>query len=85
MLDDSHIQAPLAPFMGQVPEASAWFTWALAQVPLRSFINVEGVRIETLVWGEAGRSGLLCCTAVIEALPATRSAARPAQHEAVPA
>lgn len=59
MMDHSQIQAPLAPFMGKVPEASAWFTWALAQVPQRGFVNVEGARIETLVWGEAGRSGLL--------------------------
>jgi pimeloyl-ACP methyl ester carboxylesterase len=59
MMDDSQIQAPLAPFMGEVPEASAWFTWALAQDPQRSSVNVEGARIETLVWGEAGRPGLL--------------------------
>jgi pimeloyl-ACP methyl ester carboxylesterase len=59
MMDDSHIQAPLAQFMGKVPEPSAWFTWALAQVPQRSFVKVEGARIETLVWGEAGRSGVL--------------------------
>jgi pimeloyl-ACP methyl ester carboxylesterase len=59
MVDDSQIQAPLAPFMGEVPDAPAWFTWALAQVPVRSFVNVEGARIETLVWGEAGRPGLL--------------------------
>jgi pimeloyl-ACP methyl ester carboxylesterase len=59
MMDDSQIQAPLARFMGEVPEASVWFTWALAQVPQRRVVDVEGARIETLVWGEAGRPGLL--------------------------
>ncbi len=59
MMDDSQIQAPLARFMGEVPGASAWFTRALAQVPQRGFVNVEGARIEMLVWGEAGQPGLL--------------------------
>ncbi len=59
MMDDSQIQAPLAPFTGEIPERAAWFAWALAQAPQRSFVNVEGARIETLIWGEAGRPGLL--------------------------
>jgi pimeloyl-ACP methyl ester carboxylesterase len=59
MMDDSQIQTPLAPFMGEVPEAPAWFTRALGQIPQRSFVNVEGAPVETLVWGEAGRPGLL--------------------------
>jgi pimeloyl-ACP methyl ester carboxylesterase len=58
-MDDLRIQAPLAPFMGRVPEAPAWFAGALAQAPQRSFVAVEGARIETLAWGEAGQPGLL--------------------------
>jgi pimeloyl-ACP methyl ester carboxylesterase len=59
MVDDSQLQAPLAPFMGEVPAAPAWFAQALAHAPERSFVKVEGARVETLVWGEAGRPGLL--------------------------
>lgn len=58
-MDDVQTKAPLASFMGEVPKAPAWFASALARVPERRFVEVEGARIETLVWGEAGRPGLL--------------------------
>jgi pimeloyl-ACP methyl ester carboxylesterase len=58
-MDELQIEAPLAPFLGEVPQAPAWFARALAQIPERRFVEVEGARIETLVWGEAGRPGLL--------------------------
>jgi pimeloyl-ACP methyl ester carboxylesterase len=58
-MDDPHLLAPLAPFAGHVPEAPPWFGQVLAQLPERSFVEVEGARIETLTWGERGRPGLL--------------------------
>lgn len=36
-----------------------WFTRALAQEPERSSIDVEGVDIELLTWGERGKPGLM--------------------------
>jgi len=56
---DPKIFAPLAPFEGGVPDAPAWFGHALAQAPERKFVTVAGARIETLVWGETGRPGVL--------------------------
>ena len=50
---------PLAPFHGEKPPAPAWFDAALAVNPERSFITVEGARIELLTWGEVGKPGLL--------------------------
>jgi len=58
-MDLLEIDTPLAPLAGEVPPAPRWFTQALAQAPERRFVEVEGARIETLVWGEAGRPGLL--------------------------
>ncbi|MBC7995135.1 MAG: alpha/beta hydrolase [Rhizobacter sp.] len=54
-----NIQAPLAPFKGEKPEAPRWFEQAVQRVPQRSFTEVEGAQIETLTWGEVGKPGLL--------------------------
>ena len=53
------VQSPLAPYKGQRPPAPAWFDWALAQQPERSFVPVDGANIELLTWGERGKPGLL--------------------------
>ncbi|MGO9683386.1 MAG: alpha/beta fold hydrolase [Beijerinckiaceae bacterium] len=42
-----------------MPDAPAWFKRALARLPERTFVEVDGARIETLSWGERGRPGLL--------------------------
>lgn len=39
-----------------IPE---WFRWAVSQKPQELTISVGGARIETHVWGEEGRPGLL--------------------------
>ena len=51
--------SPLLPFAGERPPAPAWATAALAQVPERSRVEVDGAGIELLAWGERGRPGLL--------------------------
>ncbi len=51
--------APLAPFQGAYPPAPAWFTEAIAREPERRILPVAGAGIETLLWGEVGRPGLL--------------------------
>jgi pimeloyl-ACP methyl ester carboxylesterase len=56
---DLNIQAPLAPFKGEKPEAPRWFEQAVQQAPQRSFTEVVGAQIETLTWGEVGKPGLL--------------------------
>ena len=56
---DHRARAPLAEFKGARPSAPAWFERNLAQAPERTFTAVEGAGIETLVWGERGRPGLL--------------------------
>jgi pimeloyl-ACP methyl ester carboxylesterase len=56
---DLNIQAPLAPFKGEKPEAPRWFEKAVAHAPERSWTTVEGARIETLTWGQVGKPGLL--------------------------
>ncbi len=56
---DWRLRAPLAALHGQRPPAPEWFTTALARAPERSVTPVEGVEIETLIWGERGRPGLL--------------------------
>ena len=56
---DYRLRAPLTPFHGAPPPAPAWFDEAMAKAPQRSLTSVEGAAIETLVWGERGRPGLL--------------------------
>ncbi len=51
--------APLAAFHGHKPPAPAWFVEAIAHEPERTFIDVEGARIETLAWGDRGLPGLM--------------------------
>jgi pimeloyl-ACP methyl ester carboxylesterase len=53
------VQAPLAPFQGQEPDAPKWFADAIAQEPERSLVESLGTRIEMLTWGERGKPGLL--------------------------
>ena len=58
-MDGFGTEAPLASFAGEAPPAPPWFSRALKEVPERRHVEVEGARIETLVWGESGRPGLL--------------------------
>jgi pimeloyl-ACP methyl ester carboxylesterase len=53
------VQAPLAAFNGEPPPAPAWFEQATAKKPERSFVTVDGAKIELLTWGERGKPGLL--------------------------
>jgi len=56
---DPAILSPLGPFAGAKPPAPAWFDKAIAREPERRFVEVEGARIETLIWGDEGKPGLL--------------------------
>ncbi len=49
----------LAHLNGARPPAPAWFDHALAATPERTFVMVEGARIETLAWGKRGDPGIL--------------------------
>ncbi len=53
------VQAPLAPFRGQEPDAPKWFQDAIAQEPERSFVESKGSKLEMLTWGQVGKPGLL--------------------------
>ena len=57
--DATPLAAPLAALGGAVPEPPRWFSAARAVAPARTWHDVHGARIETLVWGERGRPGLL--------------------------
>ncbi|WP_188609649.1 alpha/beta fold hydrolase [Chelatococcus reniformis] len=52
-------RAPLAERDSGGPPAPDWFTAALARAPERILVPVADARIETLIWGERGRPGLL--------------------------
>ena len=54
-----HFPPPLAPFGGLPPPAPDWFTQALADVPERLEVKVQGAPIEALAWGRVGDPGLL--------------------------
>src|SRR5947209_12132259 len=58
-MNEAHLQAPLAQFGGTAPPAPAWFTDAMERRPEISAVEVAGARIESLIWGERGRPGLL--------------------------
>jgi pimeloyl-ACP methyl ester carboxylesterase len=58
-MNDPQLMAPLAAFHGAKPPAPAWFLEAMADGPERTFVTVEGARIETLAWGKRGRPGLI--------------------------
>ncbi len=51
--------APLAAFHGVKPPAPEWFEAALADEPERTFVEVEGAKVEVLAWGERGKPGLM--------------------------
>src|SRR5271166_3247023 len=51
--------APLAAFHGHMPPAPAWFDEAIAHEPERTFVDVEGAKVEVLAWGERGKPGLV--------------------------
>ena len=53
------VRAPLAPYKGEEPPAPAWFKWAIAQEPERSFVTSHDTRLEALTWGDLGKPGLL--------------------------
>ncbi len=55
------LDGPLGRFKGAKPPSPAWFHRALAIEPERGFVEVDGARIETRVWGEVGKPGLLLC------------------------
>ncbi len=40
------VRAPLAPYKGEAPASPAWFQWAIAQEPERSFVGSHGARLE---------------------------------------
>jgi pimeloyl-ACP methyl ester carboxylesterase len=54
-----HWPAPLAALGGAMPPAPEWFARAIAVEPERGFVEVGGVPIETLAWGERGKPGLI--------------------------
>lgn len=58
-MTEQRTPAPLAHTRGERPPAPAWFDAALRQFPERSFVTVQGARIEMLTWGERGEPGIL--------------------------
>lgn len=52
-------EGPLAPLKGVRPPAPAWFEDVIATVPESHFVEVEGVPIHYLCWGDPARPGLL--------------------------
>ena len=51
--------SPLAQFGGAKPPAPDWFNKAMNVAPERRMIPIEGAKIETLIWGDLGKPGLL--------------------------
>jgi pimeloyl-ACP methyl ester carboxylesterase len=58
-MNDAYLQTPLAAFGGAPPPAPDWFCTAMQSKPAQERVEVAGAGIETLVWGERGRPGLL--------------------------
>jgi pimeloyl-ACP methyl ester carboxylesterase len=56
---ESTPMAPLAAFRGQKPPAPPWFERVVAIEPERTFVTVDGAKVETLAWGERGKPGLI--------------------------
>jgi pimeloyl-ACP methyl ester carboxylesterase len=56
---DLQHMAPLATFHGAKPPAPAWFDAAMGAEPERTFVEVEGAKVEVLAWGERGKPGLM--------------------------
>lgn len=60
MVSSSHpASGILAAYDGARPPAPAWFDAALSGEPERTFFDHDGLAIELLVWGEAGKPGIL--------------------------
>jgi pimeloyl-ACP methyl ester carboxylesterase len=58
-MNDPQLMAPLAAYHGHMPPAPGWFDEAIAQEPERTFVEVEGAKVEVLAWGERGKPGLI--------------------------
>ena len=58
MTDPQHM-APLAAYHGHKPPAPPWFDAVMAHEPERTFVEIEGAKVEVLAWGERGKSGLM--------------------------
>lgn len=58
-MTDPHHMAPLAAFHGARPPAPHWFEAAIAREPERTFLEVEGAKVEVLAWGQRGKPGLM--------------------------
>ncbi len=58
-MNDPQLMAPLAAYHGHKPPAPAWFEGAIANGPERTFVDVEGAKVEVLAWGERGKPGLM--------------------------
>ena len=58
-MDDEVLRAPLATLGGAAPPSPAWFSAAMAEVPERQTVRVDGSGIELLTWGDRGKPGLL--------------------------
>jgi pimeloyl-ACP methyl ester carboxylesterase len=57
--EDPALAPPLARYGGAAPPAPHWFREAVAAPHERATVEVEGVAIEWLAWGQRGRPGLL--------------------------
>ncbi len=55
----TRLPGPLTAFKGERPAAPDWFRDALANAPGRQWVEVQGAKIETLVWGPEGAPGVL--------------------------
>jgi pimeloyl-ACP methyl ester carboxylesterase len=49
----------LVPYQGEKPTYPAWALTALADLPQRSFVDVDGADIEVLTWGRVGDPGVV--------------------------
>ena len=58
-MTDTPDPAPLAAFEGRAPDRPVWFEQAVRHAPERRAHAVDGTAIETLVWGDAGKPGLM--------------------------
>ena len=58
-MNETNVMAPLKAINGLKPPAPIWFENAIAEEPERTFVTVEGARVETLAWGKRGNPGLV--------------------------
>ncbi len=52
-------RSPLAVLAGVAPPAPVWFTDALRVTPEERRVTVAGASLETLIWGDVGKPGLI--------------------------